>query len=274
MNAYSLQAKARHWLALGRPAVLVEQRSVRGSAPREAGVRMVVAADDALGTIGGGHLEWMALNTARQVLAGLAPWPEPLRVALGPALGQCCGGAVELCFEPLSDAALERWALPPARFHLCLYGAGHVGQAVVQVLTGIDCTVDWIDNREVAFDGVTDGVHMGMQSTRTVWSEDPAAEARAAPAGAHHLVMTHSHALDFDIVKALLERQGAGWVGLIGSKTKRAQFERRLVERGVAQARVAQLCCPVGLPGVTGKEPMAVAVAVVAQLLSLPSPVA
>ncbi|NBT09633.1 MAG: xanthine dehydrogenase accessory protein XdhC [Betaproteobacteria bacterium] len=286
MNSSALRRRAAQWLAEGRPSVLVQLSAAKGSVPREAGTRMVVALDGALGTIGGGHLEWMAQQTARRLLQGSQPWPAPQRVALGPSLGQCCGGAVELSYQPLSQDSLAAWDLPPPRLRLFLYGAGHVGRALVRVLRDVDVSLDWIDSRDGTF-GTEGGpwlegddLSLNAEEPSTAprrgmhcrISEDPAADAAAAPAGAHHVVMTHSHALDFDIVLALLLRRDTGLVGLIGSKTKRGQFEHRLQARGVAADRIADLICPVGLPGVSGKEPAVVAVAVAAQLLSLPLP--
>lgn len=265
MNRAALRLQAARWCEIGRPAVVVELRSVQGSAPREAGTRMLVAQDEVIGTIGGGHLEWMAMNTARELLAGRSPWPAPQRVALGPSLGQCCGGAVDLAFEPLDAQTLMRWPVTPPAGHLLLYGAGHVAQALIQVLRGIDLSVDWVDSRDGAH-----GRWPEFPGLRCIVTDDPAHEAHHAPAGAHHVVMTHSHAQDFDIVLALLRRTDTGMVGLIGSKTKRMQFEHRLQARGISEGRVAQLVCPVGLAGVRSKAPAAVAVAVAAQLLSLP----
>ncbi|NBO76980.1 MAG: xanthine dehydrogenase accessory protein XdhC [Betaproteobacteria bacterium] len=273
-----MKRRAAQWLAQGRTAVLVKVQEVKGSAPRGAGTRMVVAEDEVLGTIGGGHLEWMALATAKGLLQGRQDWPAPQRVALGPTLGQCCGGSVELAYEPLAEASLRAWALPAPRFHLCLYGAGHVGQALVRVLRDIDVSIDWIDSREEAFGTeyapyLQNAVVMpNTESGLRCWvSEDPTHEAAGAPAGAHHLVMTHHHGLDFDIVARLLQRTDTGWVGLIGSKTKRRQFEHRLRARGLAAERMASLACPVGLDSIAGKEPAVVAVAVAAQLLGLPA---
>lgn len=268
MNATALKQLASQWLALGHSAVLVELRGVKGSAPRDAGTRMVVTAETCWGTIGGGHLEWMAQATARQLLSGMAAWPTPQRLALGPTLGQCCGGSVELRYEPLSPDSLDAWALPAPRFHLCLYGAGHVGQALVGLLRGVDVTIDWLDTREEAFVDLPSEGHAGLR-----WwvSDDIAADAGRAPSGAHHLVMTHSHSLDFDIVLRLLNRHDTGLVGLIGSKTKRRHFEGRLAHRGLAADRMADLVCPIGDPRIQGKEPAVVAVSVAAQLLSLPA---
>ncbi len=266
MNRATLRLQAARWCEKQRPAVVVELRSVQGSVPREAGTRMLVAQDEVIGTIGGGHLEWMAMHTARALLAGRTPWPAPVRVALGPSLGQCCGGAVDLAYEPLNEDALRRWPVTPPASHLVLYGAGHVAQALIQILRGVDVSVDWVDSRDGAHGSWPD-----FPGLRCVVTDDPAYEAHHAPAGAHHLVMTHSHAQDFDIVLALLRRADTGMVGLIGSKTKRMQFEHRLLARGLSEGRVAQLVCPVGVAGVHSKAPAAVAVAVAAQLLSLPS---
>ncbi len=266
MNRATLRLQAARWCEKQRPAVVVELRSVQGSVPREAGTRMLVAQDEVIGTIGGGHLEWMAMHTARELLAGRTPWPAPVRVALGPSLGQCCGGAVDLAYEPLNEDALRRWPVTPPASHLVLYGAGHVAQALIQILRGVDVSVDWVDSRDGAHGSWPD-----FPGLRCVVTDDPAYEAHHAPAGAHHLVMTHSHAQDFDIVLALLRRADTGMVGLIGSKTKRMQFEHRLLARGLSEGRVAQLVCPVGVAGVHSKAPAAVAVAVAAQLLSLPS---
>jgi xanthine dehydrogenase accessory factor len=270
MNQAALKAQAQRWLNEGRRALIVRVQAARGSVPRDAGARMVVGTGQTLGTIGGGHLEWMAVQTAQRCLAAAAPCPEPQRLALGPALGQCCGGAVELQYEVLDAHALDRWVVPPGRFHVCLYGAGHVGQALTQVLADIDCTVDWIDVRDDAFAGLPNENWTRSPTLRCIVSDGPVAEALAAPGGAHHVVMTHSHALDYDIVQALMTRTDTGLVGLIGSMTKRRRFEHRLLARGVPAARVAELACPIGVAGVTGKEPMAVAVAVAAQLLAQP----
>lgn len=270
MNQAALRAAAQQWLQNGEPALVVRVQAARGSVPRDDGVRMVVGRQAVLGTIGGGHLEWVAIQEARRALLQ-GDTPPPLqRLALGPALGQCCGGALELHYERLDAAALSAWALPPGRFHLVLYGAGHVGQALARLLVDVDCTVDWIDVREEAFPNPAQAPWVQSPGLQCVVSDGPVADALAAPAGAHHLVMTHSHALDYDIVQALLSRTDTGLVGVIGSKTKRQRFEHRLLARGLSPQRVKTLQCPIGLPGVRGKEPAVVAVAVAAQLLSWP----
>jgi len=257
----ALQRLARRWRDLGLPAAVVTVLQHRGSVPREAGTRMLVSADEAWGTIGGGHLEWAAIRDARALLAAGDSAREQ-QVALGPSLGQCCGGTVRLRIAPLAAEDVDAWAPAPPRFALQLHGAGHVGRAVARLLAGIPCTVDWVDGREDAFPPGPLPSHL-----RTVPTDTPEAEVDAAAPGSCFLVMTHSHALDERIVHAVLQREDFVFLGLIGSRSKRQRFEHRLRARGVPAARLARLVCPVGMPGIPGKEPEVIAVAVVAQLL-------
>lgn len=262
----SPRAAARAWRAAGRPAVVVQVLSHRGSVPREAGTRMLVAADAVAGTIGGGHLELQAIAEARALLAraaaGEAVTPLHRQVALGPTLGQCCGGALELGFTLLAAEDPQTWPAPAPRFELQLYGAGHVGRAVVRLLAGIPCRVSWIDEREAEFPREPLPPHVERLAVEPV-----EAEVAAAPPGAFFLVLTHSHALDLAITREILARGDFGWFGLIGSRTKRARFEHRLRECGIAEEGLARMTCPIGVPGITGKEPEVIAVAVVAQML-------
>ena len=258
-----LHTAALQWRSSGRLAVVVEVTSTRGSVPRAAGTRMLVAADEVLGTIGGGHLELKAIAHARALLLRGAVVSEQ-RVALGPALGQCCGGALTLTYTPLLSAAPEQWAAPTPRFVLQLYGAGHVGRAIAALLAGIACRVQWIDEREAEFPAAPLPGHI-----ERVCVEPVQAEVASAPPGAFYLVLTHSHDLDMALAQAILQRGDFGFFGLIGSQTKRARFERRLQERGLDAALIARMVCPIGLPGIEGKEPEVIAVAVVAQLLAI-----
>ncbi len=257
-----LHTAALQWRTSGRSAVVVEVTSTRGSVPRAAGTRMLVAADEVLGTIGGGHLELKAIAHARALLLRGAGVSEQ-RIALGPALGQCCGGALTLTYTPLASAAPEQWAGPTPRFVLQLYGAGHVGRAIAALLAGIACRVQWIDEREAEFPAAPLPGHI-----ERVCVEPVQAEVASAPPGAFYLVLTHSHDLDLALAQAILQRGDFGFFGLIGSQTKRARFERRLQERGLDPALIARMVCPIGLPGIEGKEPEVIAVAVVAQLLA------
>jgi len=254
---------ARAWLAAGRPATVVEVVDCKGSVPRETGTRMLVARDAVLGTIGGGHLELQSVEQARALLAGdVAHAPLEREVALGPSLGQCCGGVLRLRWQPLSHAVLAAWPEPPPRFHLQLYGAGHVGRAIVHLLAGIDCRVQWIDERDSEFPAAATPAHI-----ERVCVEPVEAEVAQAPRAACYLVLTHSHDLDLRITEAILRRGDFAYLGLIGSATKRARFVHRFEQRGIAPDVLARLTCPIGVPGIDGKEPEVIAVAVVAQLL-------
>jgi xanthine dehydrogenase accessory factor len=242
-------------------AVLVTVEGAEGSTPREAGARMAVRADGAFsGTIGGGALEWLALAEAQRMMAG-GPSLRAFDKALGPELGQCCGGRVRLRLERFTAADRARLELLAASeaevaSPVQLFGAGHVGRAVVLALAPLPFAVDWIDARAEAFPAHVPA-NVSCQAL-----DDPAAAVAAAPPGAQVLVMTHSHALDLAIVAAALRRDDLD-VGLIGSATKRARFAKRLAEAGLDAAR---LVCPIGLPEL-GKEPAAIAAGVAVELL-------
>lgn len=260
-----LLATAHAWLDAGVPAIEVRVAEARGSAPREAGTRMLVSRQQAAGTIGGGHLELKAIEIARTMLVANETMPREQHFPLGPALGQCCGGAVTLAFEPLSEATLALWPAPQPRFHLQLYGAGHVGRAIVNLLAGIDCRVQWIDERESEFPTGPLPPHI-----ERVCVEPVEAEVDEALPGGFYLVLTHSHDLDLRITEAVLRRGDFGFLGLIGSATKRARFSHRFEARGIERQAIGRMTCPIGLPGITGKEPEVIAVSVVAQLLQQP----
>jgi xanthine dehydrogenase accessory factor len=256
------RAAAAEWLAQARTAMVVEVTATLGSAPRRAGTRMLVSATQAIGTIGGGHLELKAIQTAREMLRSGELQPHSQNYPLGPALGQCCGGAVTLGFGALDAAALARWPRPEPMFHLQLYGAGHVGRAIAALLATLDVQVDWIDEREDEFPAATWPPHIHTLSVDAV-----EAEVANAPAGAFYLVLTHRHDLDLRITEAILRRGDFGFLGLIGSKTKRQRFVHRFEERGIAAERIERLVCPIGIDGIDGKAPELIAVSVVAQLL-------
>jgi xanthine dehydrogenase accessory factor len=256
------RALAAAWLAAGRAAVLVEVVQARGSVPRGAGTRMLVSADAVAGTIGGGHLEWQAIARARERLAAAETEAVDWPVALGPSLGQCCGGALTLRFVALDDVVAAAWPEPAPRFTLHLFGAGHVGRALVQVLAELPCRVVWVDEREAEFPPGPLPANVEQACVEPV-----EAEVRNGRPGDAYLVLTHSHALDLALAEAILKRGDFGWFGLIGSATKRARFEHRLREKGIGAAFIERMVCPIGLPGIEGKEPGVIAVAVAAQLL-------
>ncbi|WP_418318847.1 xanthine dehydrogenase accessory protein XdhC [Piscinibacter sakaiensis] len=262
----ALKATAARWLESGIASVVVEVADARGSAPRDAGTRMLVGPEELAGTIGGGHLELKAIEHARQMLTGGDRQPQTVDYPLGPALGQCCGGAVSLSFAPLASEHLTAWPDPPPLFHLQLYGAGHVGRAIVQALAPLPVVIEWIDEREAEFARFAAPI-AGAADIRAVCVDAVEAEVKLAPAGAYYLVLTHEHDLDLRITEAILRRGDFGFLGLIGSKTKRQRFFHRFEQRGIDAGAIARITCPIGIPGIAGKQPEVIAVAVAAQLL-------
>ncbi len=249
------------------PAVCVSVVNTRGSVPREVGTHMLVFAQGSAGTIGGGHLEFAAMARARQILvSGQCP-EQPERHVLGPSLGQCCGGVVDLGYAPVQAADVPRLRsqLTARRVPVALFGGGHVGRALVQALAPLPFAVHWIDSRDEVFP-VDVPAQIVCEHSNPVQAavQDVAPQSRV-------LIMSFSHAEDLDIVlaclKRLRERNDLPFVGLIGSKTKWASFSHRLLERGFTQAELDRITCPIGLPGITGKEPEVIAASVAAQLL-------
>ena len=261
---------------LAAPAVLVRVHSTEGSAPRDAGAWMAVFTDSLLGTIGGGHLEHQAIERARELLAlqpsksGLeqgAAAPELMRMALGPSLGQCCGGVVHLSLQRVSaqDAATLRQQLDVQRMPVALFGGGHVGHALAEVLARLPVALHWIDSREGIFPDALPA-HVVCEHSEPVQG----AVASLAP-DSRVLIMSFSHAEDLDVLALCLTRQrqrgDLPYIGLIGSQTKWASFRHRLEARGFTTEELAHVTCPIGVPGIEGKEPEVIAVAVAAQLL-------
>ncbi|KAF1023841.1 MAG: hypothetical protein GAK30_00207 [Paracidovorax wautersii] len=190
---------------------------------------------------------------------------------LGPALGQCCGGRVQLAFEALTAdllAALAQAALA-ALAPVALFGGGHVGHALARLLVTLPLRVDWIDSRDAVFEPWSESPPPA--NLRTEPSDPVQAAVAGLAAGSRVLIMSYSHAEDFDITVACLERLRTRgdlpFIGLIGSRTKWATFSRRLRQRGFSDGEIAAVTCPIGIAGITGKEPEVIAVAVAAQLL-------
>ena len=256
------------------PAIWITVQQAQGSVPRGEGTVMAVFEDEFLGTIGGGHLEFEAIADARRYLQGSAigqVLPLEKRFALGPSLGQCCGGALVLKFErvTISDehrlqAVLAAQALK--RFQpVALFGGGHVGKALVKVLAPLPFHVRWVDSRDEIFPSDV-APQVVCEHSNPVHAAVP----DLVP-NSRVLIMSFSHAEDLDVVAACLQRQrehkDLPYIGLIGSATKWATFKRRLAERGFSEAELQQVTCPIGVPGIEGKEPEVIAVAVAAQLL-------
>jgi xanthine dehydrogenase accessory factor len=291
-------------------AALVTLARVEGSSPREAGARMVVRPSGGFhGTIGGGALEFAALDAAQDALrAGRGP-AFRRSLALGPELGQCCGGRVEWRIETFdrrdlddlstlaiaegggsttlsarlgSDGRVERTLGPMAGGErrpnrvtdvgwseaigtsvraVYLFGAGHVGRALALALAPLPFAVRWIDSRRDAFPA------RAPANVALVFAPEPAVELAGAPDGALIVVMTHSHSLDLEIVAEALRAERFGFVGLIGSSTKRARFLSQMRAAGLSPATLASLVCPIGVPGLESKDPAVIAASTAAQLL-------
>jgi xanthine dehydrogenase accessory factor len=263
---------------------MVSVTLAEGSVPREEGARMVITAHGFHGTIGGGTLEWKALAEAQRLL-GKSRQIRMLTQSLGPDLGQCCGGRVTLAIESFdasslpeaTDLAAREQAGPfsltnrlpglvenfgERRRAVLVFGAGHVGRALILSLAPLPFDVTWADPRPEAFPGA-------MPQNVTGFAGDPLQVVAEAPEGSLAFIMSHSHALDLQIADAALRNPAIAHVGVIGSATKRVRFERRLIEAGVDKSRVAAMICPIGIGGIRSKLPAAIAVAVSAQLITL-----
>jgi len=247
------------------PAVLVQVSAIEGSVPREVGAWMAVFKDTLVGTVGGGHLEFEAIAQARLLL--VSGGVKHARFALGPSLGQCCGGVVLLRLECVAvpDMATLRLRLQPLLRPVALFGGGHVGHALVQVLARLPFVVTWIDSRDGVFP-------QHVPPSVVCEHSDPVHSAvRSLEAQSRVLIMSFSHAEDLDVLAACLQRQrdhaDLPYIGLIGSKTKWATFRSRLRARGFTDAELAHVTSPIGVPGIAGKEPEVIAIAVAAQLL-------
>jgi len=235
----------------GEACVIVTVLEDKGSVPRNAGTKMLVTHKSVIATIGGGHLEYQAIQIAREMLLDENCPLKIERFNLSARLGQCCGGITTLSFEPIRQE----------EHHLALFGAGHVAKALIHIISALPFRVNWIDERHHAFPE-----RLPAGTTKLV-SDDPVAEVNQMPADSYYLVMTHSHQLDFDLACAILKRKDIAYFGLIGSKTKRKRFDFQLSQRGYSQANIDRMICPIGIHEVKGKHPAEIAVSVAAQLI-------
>ena len=252
----------------GRRACLVSVHSTRGSVPREPGAWMAVFDDEVIGTVGGGQLEFQAIAQARGYLrVGAAESPTPVRYALGPNLGQCCGGEMHLKFELVHQAHIAELStrLKTPLSPVALFGGGHVGKALVQVLSSLPFGITWIDSRDEIFPPDL------PQNVVSEHSDPVQAAVAGLDSGSQVLIMSFSHAEDLDVVAACLMRQRVRgdlpFIGLIGSKTKWARFRHQLEARGFTPEELNRVTCPIGVAGIDSKLPQVIAVAVAAQLL-------
>lgn len=246
------------------PSILIEIETVKGSAPREAGTFMLVSKDLIWQTIGGGQFEYMAIDHARAMLAGKTD-VDSMDIPLGPEIGQCCGGRTLLRFTPVSaqiaDAVKARLAQDDqSRPAVVIFGAGHVGKALAQALSLLPLSVTVIETRADELEGLPTTVSSKLTAM-------PEGFVKNIPAGGAAIIVTHDHALDFLIAKEALARNDLAYVGMIGSKTKRATFAHWLEREGAPRSTLERLVLPIGGEAVKDKRPAVIAALVVAQVL-------
>ncbi len=232
----------------GKAYVLITIVGVSGSTPRNSGTKMVVSQNEIFDTIGGGHLEFKAIKYAKQLLNSNKDCQQIEHFQLGSQLGQCCGGNASVLFECFAANSIN----------IAVFGAGHVGQALIPILAGLPCHTTWVDSRAEQFPANTE--HFA-NITKLV-TDDPASEVAAMAANTLYIVMTHNHQLDFEISHEVLKREDFHYLGLIASDTKWRRFQQRYKHREVSPQLVERMNCPIGLEQVLGKLPMEVAVSI------------
>ena len=245
-------------------AVVAELSRVRGSSPREQGTFMVIAPDALIGTIGGGALEYMVIGRARQAMRDDEE-PEGLDIPLGPEIGQCCGGRVEVSLrrvtvERARQLAVRLRADEAVLPHVYLFGSGHVGKALARALGALPVQVHVIDTRPGELGDLPTGVE-----ARAV--PMPEAVVRAAPGGSSYVILTHDHALDFLIGLEALARDDSPYVGMIGSHTKMVRFRNWFKAEGGDPQRLNRLAMPIGAEGLGDKRPEVIAALAAAELM-------
>ena len=256
---------AKHLARLEREglrAIVVEIVEAKGSTPRGDDALMIVDAAEVSGTIGGGHLEFHAIDVARTMIAeGLGARRQT--IPLGPAMGQCCGGQVTLAFTPFDEGLAARIAaelrtVAAEAPEVFAFGLGHTGRAFAKVMAGMPFRTCLVDDRPEAFRDLP-------ENCRGWHLEDPEEAVAKAGAGAAFVIFTHSHALDYRLADATLRRRDAAYVGMIGSATKRARFERWFLQRGGEPSLLAELVCPIG-GDVVDKRPEVIALLAAAEI--------
>ncbi|MEG3133780.1 xanthine dehydrogenase accessory protein XdhC [Rouxiella sp. T17] len=224
----------------------------QGSTPRNSGCKMLVTSTGQYFTLGGGNLEFQAIAIAREMLTSFANESRVERFNLGARLGQCCGGVATVLFEPLCQH----------QPHVVVYGAGHVGRALVAILATLPCQITWVDARASEFPP-----HVDPQINCIV-DEEPEATVEQMPVSSYFMVLTHDHQLDLALSEKILKRDDFSYFGLIGSETKRKRFDYRLAGKGISEQTLAKMRCPVGLPDVKGKLPAEIAVAIAGEFIA------
>ncbi|TPG59251.1 xanthine dehydrogenase accessory protein XdhC [Ewingella americana] len=236
----------------GEPCVVATLAEHQGSTPRDGGSKMIVTTGQIFYTLGGGNLEFQVIAIAREMLAKNQHTSRFERFSLGARLGQCCGGMASVIFEPLGQPQPQ----------IVVYGAGHVGRALVSILSTLPCRIIWVDARASEFPP-----QVSPQITCII-DDEPEGTVAQMPANSFFVVMTHDHQLDFALSERILKRGDFRYFGLIGSETKRKRFDYRLSGKGISDQQLARMRCPVGLPDVKGKLPAEIAVAVAGEIIA------
>lgn len=252
------------FLTAQEEVVQVQLSKVRGSSPRAAGTKMFVTANALFGTIGGGQLEYMAIDKARAMLKSDRRASE-MDVPLGPEIGQCCGGRVMVTLSRMNDRDREHACLAESHARagypdVFIFGAGHVGRALSNLFQHMPVHCTLVDSRPE---------ELALCDAEVVkrLSALPEADIRHAPSGSAFIVLTHDHALDFLLTSEALERDDAAYVGLIGSATKRVKFERfQAVHAPTTPSD--RLTCPIGATASADKRPEVIAVTVAAEVMT------
>lgn len=252
------------FFAANPEAIACELTAVRGSSPREQGTFMLVGQEAIFGTIGGGALEYMVIEHARRLIVeGRAE--DAMDVPLGPEIGQCCGGRVEVGLRfadrELRRELAERVAAEEASAcHVYIFGAGHVGRVLAQILSLLPLRLEVIDTRQEELDLLAPDIPFRRVAM-------PEAVVRSAPSGSAFVILTHDHALDFLIANEALTRDDTAYVGMVGSRTKRAKFASWFVEQGGDPAALKRLILPIGAQGLGDKRPSVIAALAAAEIM-------
>jgi xanthine dehydrogenase accessory factor len=245
----------------GDAYVLITIIGVSGSTPRNSGTKMLLTEQETFDTIGGGHLEYKAIAHGKKMLGKCLQTGQNSQslahFQLAAQLGQCCGGTASLLFECFATT----------HTNIMLFGAGHVGQALVSILSSLPVKVTWVDERAEQFSQCTQLSQ--MSNVTALVSDDPCGEISAMPANSYFIVMTHNHQLDFELCQTILKQANFRYVGLIASMTKWRRFQQRFTHKEINKELVQQIHCPIGLAAVKGKKPMEVAVSIAGELISL-----
>jgi xanthine dehydrogenase accessory factor len=253
------------WQEAQQSYIVVTIQTVVGSSPREVGASLAVSAQDVAGTIGGGWLEWETIQTAREMLNSRQTTLVKT-TTLGPETGQCCGGKVTLHFKLGNLKILSALALADAnekakRPLIHVYGAGHVGRALAQALSPLPLQIFLLDSRE---NELAQCQAVGVQKELT---HSPVVFAENAPDDTAHVIMTHDHALDAQIAGAILEKGNFRYLGIIGSKSKRARFRKAFQQMGHTKQLIDRVTCPIGGKDVSDKRPEVIAALTAAEIV-------